>query len=271
MNGILTVDIGNTNIKIAYFQGKQLEKVWSLTSEKDLKIKDLAKNMERIINQDSINVLTIEAVVICSVVEELTTKLRKIFEDCFQLPVYIIGVNLEIDLQIDSNCDGRIGTDRIVCGYASLKVYGAPCIVVCCGTATTISVIDERGFFIGGAILPGIKVSSDIMTLKIWNLYNSALTRPQSVIGQDLHECMNIGTYYGFIGQIEGIIKRIKEEMNLPFKVVLTGGLSNLINNDLEVDTYHNQYLILEGIRLIWDNKKRLLNLRDGDEVKQSF
>ncbi|WP_025026878.1 type III pantothenate kinase [Caldalkalibacillus mannanilyticus] len=257
MEYLLTIDVGNSNTKFGLFFGSSLSKVWSVDSGR---IHERSQMMQRVTELLADEIQKIHHVIICSVVEEITDALLQVFQDKYQLLPHVIGKNITCPLEIHPSCDEQIGADRLILGYGASQIYGYPCIVVGCGTATTFTVIDGNGVFIGGAILPGFKTSLQPMQTNISQLHTIELSKPLNIIGTNTVDALNAGLYYGFIGQVEGVLNRIKKEISLPFKVIWTGGLSSMIFSEFRDESYiHHPNLVLDGLRLLWEKNSQAL------------
>jgi type III pantothenate kinase len=136
---------------------------------------------------------------------------------------------------------------------AALEKYGGPMIIVDFGTATTFCVLNERGDYMGGVVAPGIAISTEALYMRAAKLPRIEITRPASVVGRNTVSSMQSGVLYGFTGQVDGIVSRIKKEYNLPFKVIATGGLSSMIASESYEIDIKDDNLTLDGLRIIWD------------------
>ncbi|MYD36775.1 MAG: type III pantothenate kinase [Dehalococcoidia bacterium] len=250
---LLAVDIGNTNLKFAVFDGEHMVVSDRLSTGASNSPSDTAEYMCAALARHGIRESDIDGVSLCSVVPPLTTMMERAAAETFGVTALDIkratrrGVTLDVDKP-----DG-VGTDRIVNAAAAYGLYGGPGIVVDFGTATTFDVVTEHGVFIGGVIAPGISLASEALTARAAQLPPIAPVFPENVIGRDTDQAMRSGLMYGYLGLMEGVIQRIRAEIGSEARVIATGGLVEPIAerttfiDELEPD------LTLQGLRLIWE------------------
>jgi type III pantothenate kinase len=204
-----------------------------------------------------VNTNGVDGIAVCStvpaVLHEMRDMIRRYYGD---IPSLVVepGVKTGIPVLVDN--PKEVGTDRIINALAAVHLYGAPCIVVDLGTATSFDAVSPRGEWIGGAIAPGIQISVDALGNSGAQLRKIELARPRSVIGKNTVECMQSGILYGFAGQIDGVVTRMAEELaDDPDEVtvVATGGLAPLILDEADVIDAHEPWLTLIGLRLVYE------------------
>ena len=238
---LLAIDAGNSNIKLALFDGYELRAQWRLTS-------DELDQLARMNPQD------VEAIVIASVVPALNPTLTRIAEDHFKLTPVFVDHTTPTGLKILYDSPADLGADRIADAVAAVEKYGAPCIVVDFGTATTFNAINAAGEFLGGAISPGLMTCSEALFARAAKLPRVKFERPARVIGASTTTAMQSGIFYGYTGLIDGMLERIIAEMGGTPRVIATGGLAHAIASKyIEV---RDDTLTLEGLRLVYERIK---------------
>jgi len=199
----------------------------------------------------------VEAVIIASVVPPIMYSLEHAIRKYFKLEPIIIGPGIKTGINIKYENPREVGADRIVNAVAAFEIYGGPLIIVDFGTATTFCAITSKGEYLGGVICPGIKVSAEALFQKTAKLPRIDLVKPDSVIGRNTVASMQSGIIYGYVGQVDYIIKRMKREMKEEnIKVIATGGLARLIASESETIDDINRLLTLEGLRIIYDKNR---------------
>jgi len=235
----LTIDIGNTQIKIGVFDKFQL-------------INSICFDNSQNINQqfESIKKYNFSTAIISSVVPSLTLKYKQKILKSLKIDSFIISSkNCKINLQVPA--PETVGADRICNVAAALKMYSTPAIIVDFGTATTYDVVNKRGDFIGGIIAPGIKTSAYNLIQKAALLNTTELIFPKNIIGKNTTENIQSGIMYGAVDQIEGMVKRIDKETQTNNNIILTGGFSKIIASKLSIDHILDIDLTLKGMVFI--------------------
>jgi type III pantothenate kinase len=254
---LLVIDVGNTNTVIGVYDGEKLLKSWRLTTERNRTVDEygiLFRNLFTLAGMDSGN---ITAVTISSVVPPLNFTLEKMSQIYFsQVPLFV-DHSTETGMPVRYNPMTDVGADRIVNSVAAIARYGMPCIVVDFGTATTFDAVSEKGEYIGGVITPGITISAEALFQRAARLYRVEIRRPESVIGQNTIGSVQAGLYYGYIGLVDGILKRMIAELGGHVRVVATGGLAKLIGRGSEYIEEIDEHLTLEGLRLIYEKNRK--------------
>ena len=203
-----------------------------------------------------LNVKSIDAITIASVVPPLNFTLKQMAEVYFHLTPLFIDHLVDTGVPILYEPPSDVGADRIVDAVAAIHKYGAPCIVVDFGTATTFDAINENGEYLGGVITPGITISSDALFERAAKLPRVEIRRPAKVIGSATIEAMQSGLYHGYVGLVDGILKKMVEELGGSPKVIATGGLAPLIAKGSSFIELVDETLTLEGLRLVYQRTK---------------
>lgn len=240
---LLAIDAGNSNIKIALFDGDELRAQWRLTSSELVQLAGI----------DSQN---LEAVLIASVVPALNPTLTRLSGDYFKLTPVFVDHTTRTGLKILYDSPADLGADRIVDAIAGVAKYGAPCIVVDFGTATTFNAINAAGEFIGGAISPGLMTCSEALFARAAKLPRVKFERPARVIGASTTTALQSGIYYGYAGLVDGVLERMIAEMGGKPSVIATGGLAHAIAPASRYISEIDDTLTLEGLRLVYERIK---------------
>jgi type III pantothenate kinase len=169
------------------------------------------------------------------------------------VPVLLIEPGVRTGVPVLTDNPKEVGTDRVMNTLAAHHVYGGPAVVVDFGTSTNFDVVSERGEFLGGALAPGIEISIDALAARGAQLYKVELQRPRSVIGKNTVEALQAGILYGFAGQVDGVVRRIKSVLGDRTKTIATGGLSSLVLSECETIDVHDPWLTLTGLRLAYE------------------
>lgn len=250
---LLAIDIGNTNIVIGLYKGKELQCHWRVASDRQKTADEYGLILRQLCHYQGVDVEAIKAVVMASVVPTLTQTLTMMLKDQFNCRLLVIGPGVKTGMPIRFDNPREVGADRIVNGVAVYELYGGPAIVVDFGTATTYDAISASGEYLGGAIAPGIGIATDALFARAAKLPRVELIRPPRVIGKNTVACMQAGIMYGFIGQVEGIVKRMQAEIGGRAVVVATGGLAGLIAPEVSCIDKVDPLLTLEGLRIVYE------------------
>jgi type III pantothenate kinase len=256
---LLVIDVGNTNTSLGVYRDAELIAHWRLTTAASRTVDEYGVHSRNLFALAGLDFKAIDAIAIASVVPPLNYTLKKMAEDYFDLTPLFIDHTLETGLRILYEPASDVGADRIVDAVAAVEKYGAPCIVVDFGTATTFNAINSRGEYLGGAITPGIMISTEALFLRAAKLPRVDIKRPQKVIGGSTVVAMQSGLYYGYAGLVDGVLRRMIAELgNVPKapRVIATGGLASLIATGSELIELVDDTLTLEGMRIVYERVK---------------
>jgi type III pantothenate kinase len=254
---ILVIDVGNTNIVLGIYQGRQLLRHWRIQTNRQATADEYGVLLHHLFAHAGFAVEQIEGVIISSVVPPLMNVLEQLSVRYLHQQPLVVGPGVRTGLNIKYENPREVGADRIVNAVAAIELYGPPLIVVDFGTATTFDYIDEHGQYIGGAIAPGIGISTEALYQKAAKLPRIELVKPKSVVGRNSVTSMQAGIIFGFAGQVDGIVQRIREEFAVEAKVVATGGLAELMAEEAKTIEVVNPFLTLQGLQIIYERNRR--------------
>lgn len=250
---LLAIDAGNTNTVFAVFDGKKLLGKWRLSTSPERTVDEYALSVIELMRMMGIDYKGIGNVIISSVVPRTIFPLKTLARQYFKAEPLVVGENnVKIGIEVLLERRNEVGADRLVNAVAAHKLYGKAAVIIDFGTATTFDVINENGDYFGGVIAPGINLSLDALKAAAAKLPDFAIERPAKVIGNSTVSAMQSGIYWGYIGLIEGITARIKEEFARPAKVIATGGLAGLYAKATNIIEYLEPDLTLYGLQEIF-------------------
>ena len=250
---ILTIDMGNTNIVIGAIDDEKtyfVERVTTNHAKTDL---EYAVNIKSVLEIHNIPQSEITGGIISSVVPPLNSTLKSAIKKLFGFEPMLVGSGMKTGINILMDNPKTVGADMIVDAVAAIRDYPCPIIVIDMGTATTMSVVDASGNYIGGVILPGLKVSLDSLSGKTAQLPYISLETPGSVIGKNTIDCMRSGIMYGNAAMIDGIIDRMEKELKRPASLVATGGLAKFITPLCRHKISYEDDLLLKGLLILYN------------------
>ncbi|TMK79496.1 MAG: type III pantothenate kinase [Actinobacteria bacterium] len=251
---LLAVDVGNTQTVIGMFERTELLQHWRLATRGDQTADEMALVFQGLLNQVGLSFdRNVSGVVISSVVPRVTQAMREMTERYFHFAPIIVGITTDNPKEV--------GADRVVNAIAAFTRYGGPCIVIDFGTATTFDAVSAKGEYLGGAIAPGVEVSTNALVSHGAQLRNIEFVEPRSVIGKTTVEAIQSGVIYGFAGQIDGIVGRMRDELGPGTPSIATGGLAPVIMPFTKAIDHHEPWLTLEGLLQIYERN----TLRDED------
>jgi type III pantothenate kinase len=256
------VNVGNTNTVLGVFRGAELKWQWRMSTDPERTADELAVVFGGFLEQQELSFTRqITGVVISSVVPTSTRALREMTERYFGFPPVVVEPGTRTGISILTDNPREVGADRIVNAVAAHHRYGGPCIVVDFGTATTFDVVSAKGEFLGGAIAPGVQVSNVALSTATARLPQVELLSPKSVVGRNTVDAIQSGLLYGTAAEVDGMIERFRAELGVRAKVVATGGLAPVIVPHCRSIDEHDEWLTLEGLRLVFEK-----NVGPGDE-----
>ncbi len=250
---LLVFDIGNTNMVLGAYEGEELLQHWRVSTDRQKTGDEYGMLINNLFAYGGLSIKDISEVIISSVVPPLVVPLVKMCQRYFKVEPLVVGAGIRTGIFIKYENPREVGADRIVNAVAAHHKYSGPLIIVDFGTATTFCVIGENGDYLGGAISPGIGISTEALFQRAAKLPRIELVKPKNVICRNTVTSMQSGIIYGFVGQVEGIVNRMKKEIDQDAYVIATGGLANLIAQETSVINAVEHFLTLEGLRIIYD------------------
>ncbi|MCL6606029.1 MAG: type III pantothenate kinase [Paenibacillus sp.] len=254
---MLAIDIGNTNIVLGVYRERELLHHFRLSTARQSTVDEYGVLIHNLFHMSDLSIKDIEGVIIASVVPPLVQVIVEMCVKYIGHDPLLVGPGIKTGLNLRYENPREVGADRIVNAVAAIEQYKCPLVVVDFGTATTFDCIDAGANYLGGAIVPGLGISTEALYQRASKLPRIELEKPKKVIGRNTVHAMQAGIIFGYAGQVEGIVRRIKVEMNAPqLKVIATGGLASLIAGETECIDEVNPMLTLEGLRIIYDRNK---------------
>ncbi|MFZ2448127.1 MAG: type III pantothenate kinase [Syntrophobacteraceae bacterium] len=255
---LLAIDIGNTNTVLGLFEEGRLVHDWRIRSEVNMTIDEYAITLRSLFAVHDIPLGSVRNVIISCVVPPVLNPVERFCERYFQVTPLVVGPGIRTGMPIFYDNPKEVGADRIVNAIAAYDLRKTATIVVDFGTATTFDYISERGEYMGGVITPGIMISCEALFQKASKLPRVEIfARPPSILAKNTISSMNAGIVYGYAGLVEGIITRMKKEVNLDLYVIATGGLAPLIASECPMINEVDEYLTLKGLKIIFDRNKK--------------
>jgi len=256
---LLVIDVGNTNIVLGVYKDDKLLYDWRIATDKDKTSDEYGLLFEQIFKYNGLSTKDVKNVIISSVVPPLMHTLPAMSIKYFKIRPIVVGPGVKTGMNIKYDNPREVGADRIVNAVAAYEKYGGPLIIVDFGTAITFCAVSKKGEYLGGAITPGIKISSEALFLRTAKLPKVEIAKPKSIIAKNTINSIQAGLVYGYIGMVDYIIEKMIEELKEEgedIKVVATGGFSNLIAAESKYIQKIDKLLTLEGLRIIFNRNK---------------
>lgn len=254
---ILAIDMGNTNIVVGGIDDTKTYFVERVTTDHHKTDLEYAVTIKNILEIHQVSTESIEGSIISSVVPPLNNTLSSAVKKITGKSPLLVGSGMKTGLNILMDNPKTTGSDMIVDAVAAIREYPAPLIIIDMGTATTLSVVDKAGNYIGGVILPGVQVSLDSLSGKTAQLPFISLEIPSKIIGKNTIDCMRAGIMYGNAATLDGIIDRMEEELDSKTTVIATGGLAKFITPLCRHKIIYDDALLLKGLLILYEKNKR--------------
>lgn len=256
---LLVIDAGNTNTVFALFDNEEQIGLWRISTNVQRTCDEYAVFLKPLMIQTGVNPTAVTDAIIGSVVPDLNFNLIKLCHEHFFCEPLIVGSpQVQTGIKVDIDRPEELGADRLVNTVAGVAKYDTPLLIIDFGTATTFDVIDAQGTYCGGAIAPGINLSLRALYMAAAKLPSVAVARPPSVIAKNTVTAIQSGIFWGYVGLIEGLISRMKEEFGAPMTVVATGGLAPLFTETIDAIDHADHDLTLRGLYLISEKNKEV-------------
>ncbi len=255
---ILAVDIGNSHTVIGCLEGMEIKYIARIETNPLKTEYEFAVTIKQLFDFEDIDYSAFEGAIISSVVPPLTDTLKRAIKMLTGIVPIVVGSGIKTGLNILIDNPAQLGSDLVVGGVAALASYKPPIIICDMGTATTISVIDEKGNYLGGAIAPGMQLSLHALASGTSQLPKVPLEAPKKCIGTNTVDCMKSGSILGTAAMIDGMIDRIEEELGVKASVLATGGISRIIVPQCKHDIIYDEDLLLRGLAIIYEKNKKI-------------
>lgn len=253
---ILAIDIGNTNIVIGCIDQTQIYFVERVSTDREKTALEYASIFKMVLDIYHIEASDLEGCIISSVVPPVNRAICDAIDKVVKKKPILVGPGVKTGLNILIDNPAQLGSDLVVDAVAAYKEYGGPLIVIDMGTATTISVLDSKGGYLGGSIAPGVQVALDSLVSRTSMLSRIGLDAPKKAIGRNTIDCMKSGSILGNAAMIDGMIDRFNEELPEPARVVATGGLSQFIIPHCKHEIIYDDGLLLKGLWYIYEKNR---------------
>lgn len=249
---LLVIDIGNTNIVIGIYDKDELIHHWRIGTKKARTADEYGIMLMDLLNLSRLKASHIKDVIISCVVPPLTDTFFEMSERYFRLKPLVAGPGIKTGMPILTDNPKEVGADRIVNAVAAYETYKSQIIIIDFGTATTFDYVSPKGEYMGGAIAPGIGISTDALFQRASKLPRIEIVKPKKVVGKNTIDSMQAGIFYGYVGLVEGITKRIHDEVGTNPMVVATGGFARIIAAESKTIRLVDDFLTLKGLLIIY-------------------
>lgn len=254
---LLAINVGNTNIRFGVYENKKMIAHWKLSTNREWTADEFGMYFISFFQHENLKISDIEAVIIASVVPPIMFSFEHAIKKYLGKNPILIGPGIKTGINIKYENPRELGADRIANAVAAYEIYGGPVIVVDFGTATTYNAVSSKGEFLGGVICPGIIISAEALYMRTAKLPKIDLAKHDAVIGRNTSVGMQSGVFYGYVGQVDYLVEKIKQEMNEDnIKVIATGGLAKFVESEAKTIDEVNGRLTLEGLRIIYEKNR---------------
>ena len=254
---LICIDIGNTNITMGLYQGEALLDKWRISTNLERMPDEYGIQLIGFLSHADFSIGDIHDAIIASVVPPLTSKWEEMLKKFLNVSPLVVSAGVKTGVNNLYHEPNAVGADRIVNAAAAFKLYGGPACIVDFGTATTFDALSENGDYLGGAISPGIGIAAEALFSRTAKLPRVDLSRPPFAIGRTTTHSMQSGLLFGYVGLVEGMVKRFIDELGEQTKVIATGGLSEIIAKETPVIDIIAPWLTLDGLRIIYELNQR--------------
>jgi type III pantothenate kinase len=250
---LLAIDIGNTNIVLGLYDDERLVTHWRLLTQAERTADEYGVIISHLVAGEGFRRDQIHAIITSCVVPPMVSVAQELALKFFKLEPLMVGPGIRTGMPILYDSPKDVGADRIVNGIAAYEKYHNACIVVDFGTATTVDFISNKGEYVGGAIAPGLLISLEALVQRASKLPRIEIVKPREIVGKNTVQSIQAGIFYGYVGLVEGIVRRIQNENAADARVIATGGLAPLIASECVSIDEVEEFLTLEGLRIIYE------------------
>ena len=250
---LLVIDIGNTNIVLGLYEGSTLRSHWRLQTDPRRTSDEYGVLLRQLLASSDLGDLTIGGAIVASVVPPMESMILQMVSRYFGVTPLVVGPGIRTGMPILYENPREVGADRIVNAVAAYARTGGATVVVDFGTATTFDAISERGEYLGGAICPGVVISSEALYQRASKLPRVDVVAPPRVVGRNTVASMQAGIFYGYVGLVDGMVERFEQEMGTRVSVLATGGLGILFREHCSRLDAYDEDLTLDGLRILYE------------------
>ncbi|NJD58587.1 MAG: type III pantothenate kinase [Anaerolineae bacterium] len=250
---LLAIDIGNTNITLGLYEGKELGPRWRLATAFDHMPDEYGLQLLGLLEHVGYTIDDVSGICLAAVVPPITSKIIEACQRYLHREPLVVDAGVKTGVRVRYEDPRTVGADRIVDAVAVVHLYGAPACVVDFGTATTFDAISASGDYLGGAIAPGIGIAADALYQRTAKLPRVDIQKPPSVIGRNTVHSMQSGLLYGYVGLVEGMVARFRQVLGAEMKVIATGGLADTVAQETPMIQVVAPWLTLDGLQMIWE------------------
>jgi type III pantothenate kinase len=256
---LLAIDVGNTQTHIGMFRGDDLVEHWRFATSRTTTNDELAIRVAALLRLRGLTLDEVDGAIVASVVPQQDSEWTALNDRYFHGRLVMVGgEGVKLGMPIRTDNPREVGADRLMNAVAAFEQVGGACVVVDFGTSINYDVVSQDGEYLGGAIAPGVQISMDALTQRAARLVKVEIEAPASAIGRSTQAAIRSGIVYGFAGQVDGIVGRIREELGVEAKVIATGGLAEAIAPFCQEIDEVDDLLTLSGLRIVWERNRAL-------------